>query len=1245
MIKKLHITRSLATAAMAIFMLLPGLGWGQIIISQVYEGASNNKWIEVTNVGSSTVDLASPIQYKLGIWSVGGDAGNGAISGNPSSSVSLSGTLAPGGIYLMKNASSSTTVPHNPMPTANASNTTVCGFNGNDALAIFTGTNTIVDAFGVGINNKDISYHRNSNIVATNSTFTVSEWTLKTLAEVAAATNLLSEYISTHIYTPASTPTITLTGSFTPFSTSIGTPSASQPVAVSGSNLTSTIEVASLTGYEYSTNDAAPWTTTLSLASSYNGNVYVRLTGASVGSPSGTISFTSTGATQVDKAVTGVVNPLTPVINVTGTFIAFSTIVGTPSASQSVAVTGSNLTSTIEISAVAEFEYSTTNAAPWTTTLSLASSFNGIVHVRLTGTSIGSPSGTISFTSTGATQVDKAVSGSVTAPPLMINVTGTFSAFSTIVGTPSISKYVTVSGSNLTSNIDVSAVTGYEYSTDNLAPWTSTLSLASSFNGNVYVRLTGASLGSPSGTISFTSTGATQVDKAVSGTVSAPAPSLPLYENFNFTDNSLLTANGWVAHSGAASSPIAVGASNGLSYTGYSGVSGITGVVEGNAAKLITTGEDDSKIFNAVTSGSIYFSFLTNVTTGTDGYYIHLGASASSFAARIYVKPSATPGKINFGISNTTASYAATPSDFDPGVTYLLIVKYDVSVTGEASLWIKAAGVPSDETAAGTAECTTTGGGQASIDRICLRQYVAAQSMVVDGIRVGTLWADIIPPTTTTFSNTGDWSASGNWSNGIPTSAMDAIIDGNVTVDVAAETKNLTIINYQTVTISDTKSLTVNGTLTNSHGTFGLVINPGGQLKNNTAGVDATVNLNVTGGALWHLFCLPITTGITASPFFDQAYIDEYLEASAAWSRLGNASTVNPNTGYSINYEVTTPLAFTGTLNNNAGQSLSGLSFSEINGDPDYEGWHLLGNTFTCGIDAALISATGDVNGSVYVWDEGGSGNYLPYSINGGGAPNGTIAPMQGFFVKVTTSTNTLNIPTSAKTIGGSFLKSISNNEMLTLSIAGNNYSDKTYVGFNPEATANFDQAFDAYKRSGIDAAPQLYSIIPGEKAAVNTLPDYNTNPNVPLGLKVGAATTYTLTVEGISSFDPQLPIRLDDLKLGTSQDLRAYPTYSFTASPGDAENRFRLRFASATGVDENDANGFQVMAANGTIRITHDKPANGMVYLYSVSAQLLAASELNAGETTLQCTATGVYLVKVVTETSTFTRKIAVVK
>lgn len=177
-----------------------GLGWGQIIISQVYEGASNNKWVEITNVGNSSVDLTTPVQYKFGLWSVTGDAGNGSISGTPTSSISLTGSLSVGAKFLIRNTGSSTAVPHNPMPSGDNSNTTVAGYNGNDAIAIFTGTNTIVDAFGHGINNKDISYHRNSNVLSANASFTISEWTSKSLTEVANANSSVSEYIGTHIY-------------------------------------------------------------------------------------------------------------------------------------------------------------------------------------------------------------------------------------------------------------------------------------------------------------------------------------------------------------------------------------------------------------------------------------------------------------------------------------------------------------------------------------------------------------------------------------------------------------------------------------------------------------------------------------------------------------------------------------------------------------------------------------------------------------------------------------------------------------------------------------------------------------------------------------------------------------------------------------------------------------------------------------------------------------------------------------
>jgi hypothetical protein len=41
---------------------------GELIISQYYEGASNNKWIEIYNPGSSAVDLLAG-GYRLGLWS------------------------------------------------------------------------------------------------------------------------------------------------------------------------------------------------------------------------------------------------------------------------------------------------------------------------------------------------------------------------------------------------------------------------------------------------------------------------------------------------------------------------------------------------------------------------------------------------------------------------------------------------------------------------------------------------------------------------------------------------------------------------------------------------------------------------------------------------------------------------------------------------------------------------------------------------------------------------------------------------------------------------------------------------------------------------------------------------------------------------------------------------------------------------------------------------------------------------
>ncbi len=219
---------------------------------------------------------------------------------------------------------------------------------------------------------------------------------------------------------------------------------------------------------------------------------------------------------------------------------------------------------------------------------------------------------------------------------------------------------------------------------------------------------------------------------------------LLLVENFEFTGN--LTDNGWTAHSGTGTNPI--NTTTGLIYANYPG-SGL-----GNAALLDNTGEDVNRTFTEQTSGFVYYAFLTNVTTGTAGYFIHLGTGPSTFAARVFVQPSATPGKINFGISNSsTAVYGST--DFDPLTTYLMIVKYEVTnPTSNVSLWVKASGIPATEIAAGTPEVTTTlGTGLASIDGVYLRQYSSTQNMTVDGIRIATAWPELFPVSGTPLLN------------------------------------------------------------------------------------------------------------------------------------------------------------------------------------------------------------------------------------------------------------------------------------------------------------------------------------------------------------------------------------------------------------------------------------------------------------------------------------------------------------
>lgn len=237
-----------------------------------------------------------------------------------------------------------------------------------------------------------------------------------------------------------------------------------------------------------------------------------------------------------------------------------------------------------------------------------------------------------------------------------------------------------------------------------------------------------------------------------------------LEENFDYTAGALLSASGWSAHSGIGTNSPAV-VTPGLSYTGY-----LSSAI-GNAVLINNLGgEDVNRNFTKqdVNGTSIYASLLINVTDAsalkTGDYFFHLGNRSApetfvAFCARLNAKITAA-GVVNFGISNasTAGTQVYSASNYAINTTYLIIMKYTINQTGndQLDLWVKSSGVPSDEAAAGTPDASqTTLTGQDTVNAVGLRQGSGTNSVavVVDGIRVSTLWSDIsVPVELTSFS-------------------------------------------------------------------------------------------------------------------------------------------------------------------------------------------------------------------------------------------------------------------------------------------------------------------------------------------------------------------------------------------------------------------------------------------------------------------------------------------------------------
>ena len=517
-----------------------------------------------------------------------------------------------------------------------------------------------------------------------------------------------------------------------------------------------------------------------------------------------------------------------------------------------------------------------------------------------------------------------------------------------------------------------------------------------------------------------------------------------LTENFSYTVGQAITANGWTAHSAAGTNAITVTAP-GLSYTGHPG-SGV-----GNAVTMTTSGEDDNRTFTSTNSGSVYFSFLVNLSAVQGGdYFIGVLQNTSIFPVRVYAKTDGAGG-FYFGASkgNSTAAYETNVRSLN--TTYLVVAKYTYN-TGTTTddvvdLWVNPA-LGGTETTATIPNITGTSLDATSISAIYLRQGSAASAATpqVDAILVGTTWADVTPSgATPSLSISSPLSSFGNVCINTTAGPNSFTISGsnltNANVNVAA----LSGYEYATATggpYTNTLSITQAG------GTFTQQVYV--RFKP-TAVQSYNGNIAVSGGGVsTPVNAAAVGSGVNSAPTVTTGAASAITQTSA--TAAGSIPDIGCSaiTAYGIEYSTTngfpngtgTQVAASNLSSGNFSSNLTGLTAGTTYYYKAYAtngggtGYGTQQQFTTQSLSPALSATTLSGFGNVCINTVAGPNSF---TINGTNltTANVTVGPLSGF--------------TFSTTSGGTYTAS------LNLTQAGGTFTQQVFVRFNPIAVQSYN--------------------------------------------------------------------------------------------------------------------------------------------------------------------------------------------
>lgn len=318
------------------------------------------------------------------------------------------------------------------------------------------------------------------------------------------------------------------------------------------------------------------------------------------------------------------------------------------------------------------------------------------------------------------------------------------------------------------------------------------------------------------------------------------------------------------------------------------------------------------------------------------------------------------------------------------------------------------------------------------------------------------------------------------------------------------------------------------------------------------------------------------TSGFTGSDGEAKGFISMYAYDETVVGILDSGytaatnvtNTVSPGQGFLAWIQETSPITISVTGAPNSGSVALPITYTDDVGQPASEdGWNLLGNPFASIIDWTNLTRAG-IDDGYWVFDPS-SGNYASWnetSSSGTLGANGNIAHSQGFWAHATASP-TLTVPQTAKTTAsaGMFFKQKSaiNSLSLNLSSSINSYYDEAVIRTDASAI----DALDVYDNQKLFTSNPLevpsLSILSSdqEDLAISSIADLpvGNSITIPIRVKVGITGTYTLTLDGYSTFSLNSDVILEDLLTSTITDIKTNNSYTFSIEDTTSAPRFLL--------------------------------------------------------------------------------------